>query len=543
MTERFDLAIVGGGIVGAAAARDAALRGIHTVVFDKGDVAGATSSASSKLAHGGIRYLEHLRLRLVRESLAEQKTLLAAAPHLVWRRRFLVPYYAGGRPAAYVQFGLGLYDWLARREPSLRAQRLSREDALRLEPALPPDGLRGAGLYHDAQMDDARLCLETLLDARAQSAVVRTYQEVMALERRGAEWLVRTRDTAADAGQGAEAEFTARVVLNATGPWVDAVRRMALGDCEPIVTWSRGSHLVVPGLTREHALLLTARADRRVFFVLPHGDVSLVGTTEVPHRDGLEALAPAPEEVQYLRREIAARWGEKAADGQAIRRVFAGVRPLARTRGALGAAPRDERMLEENGLVSVVGGKYTTHRAIAERVVDRVERLFGRAPAKCQTAKRLLPGGSWGDGAQAAQRARATWARESAPNSMTAEDAMRLGARYGSRFPAVLALAVTHGSRYEERAEGLAPVRFTVLEAEVVHAVRQELALRLDDAILRRLGLWADRRRARAALEPVARWMAAASGWSEARRAAEVERCERAFRAEDELVQRAGVSA
>lgn len=542
----FDLAVVGGGIFGAATARDAALRGLRVALFEKGDVASATSSSSSKLVHGGLRYLETFQFRLVRESLAEQALLLATAPHLVWRCPFLVPQYAGrGRPGWYVALGLALYDRLAGREPAFRSRRLSRGEALRIEPGLPAGGLTGASLYYDSQVDDARLCLETLLDAREAGAAVWTHHEVFALERIGASWRLTVRDRGdlasdgtREAGAAVRRTIEARVVVNAAGPWVDRVRRLALGKCPPVLTWSRGAHLVVPALTRGHALLLTAQADRRVFFVLPHEGSSLVGTTEGPHSGELDSLLPTRQEMQYLGREIRSRWDGAIASPRDIRRTFAGVRALAHTQGALGRAPRDERIVGEGGLLSVAGGKYTTHRAIAERLVDRVERLLGRSPSRSATRHRALPGGGWGDRASAAGKAREMWqrARAAQPDlAMTVEDAERLGARYGSRFPEVLAFGAGHVERFAEG--GLA-----VLEMEVIHAVRAEAARRLDDVILRRLGLWSDRAQARRALPPVSRWMARAAGWSEARRQAEVARVESMFQAEEAVLESAGLA-
>lgn len=532
MNGAYDVAIIGGGIFGAATARDAALRGLRVVLFERGDVAASTSSASSKLIHGGLRYLERFHFRLVRESLAEQEILLRTAPHLVRRRTFLVPDEGDWRrPGWYVQWGLRLYDLLAWRPHTLRSRRFSRAEIRLLEPALGGLRARSAGLYFDAQVDDARLTLENLLDAQAAGAEVHLETEVAGLAREGDAWRVLARGGTAGSAAGSD---RARCVVNASGPWVDAVRRLA-GPLEgPLLSWSRGAHILVPAISRQHAFLLTARSDRRVFFVVPQGEVSLVGTTEGPHHGALDDLFPSQSELHYLWSELCLRWPERFTDPREVRGAFAGVRALARTEGALGAAPRDEQLVDEDGLISVVGGKFTTHRAIAERIVNLVERRLGREPTRCRTRDRALPGGAWGDLSAATTRVEAHL-REARARGQVLDwgerDARRLAGRYGSRFPEVLQLVGEFGERADLRGA-------TLHEAEVVHAVRAEWGRHLDDVVLRRLGMWRDRTVARRAAEPASRWMARVLHWSEERRRDEVERLERRYRREEEALER-----
>ena len=536
MNGAYDLAVVGGGIFGAATARDAALRGLRVVLFEKGDVADATSSSSSKLVHGGVRYLEHFQFRLVRESLVEQERLLRNAPHLVRRRVFLVPDEGDWkRPGWYVGLGLRLYDLLAPRPAGTRSRRLSRAELKLVEPILANLGAPGATLYFDAQADDARLTLETLLDAAAAGAEVRVETEVGGLSHAGATWRVVAKTAGNLETAGNSETVHARTVVNAAGPWVDAVRDLAGRTDPPLLTWSRGAHILVPVVSRRHAFLLTARADRRVFFVVPHGEVSLVGTTESPHHGGLEDLAPAPEELLYLWRELAVRWPDRFQNAsQEVRGCFAGVRALARTDRALGAAPRDEHLADEDGLISVAGGKYTTHRAIAERLVDLVQRRLGREPTPCRTRDRVLPGGAWGDRSAAVDRAE-VHLREARAEGIALDwgerDVRRLAGRYGSRFPEVLGLLRECRERIDMRGEML-------YQAEVVYAVRSEWARHLDDVVLRRLGLWRDRAVGRRVLEPVSRWMAAELGWSEPRRREEIEKLEARYAREEALLER-----
>ncbi|MEO6462845.1 MAG: glycerol-3-phosphate dehydrogenase/oxidase, partial [Candidatus Eisenbacteria bacterium] len=389
---RVDLLVVGGGIHGAAVARDAARRGLSVVLAERGDLAQGTSSRSSKLIHGGIRYLESGQLGLVREALHERAILLRTAPHLVRPLPFVLPYQRGaGRPAWLVRAGLALYDRLAgagRDEPGVlpRHRHLDADEARALEPGLPAAGLTGAALFHDAQMDDARLVVANAVDAAAAGARV----------------LVRAPVTAfapAGAGGGWRATFesgeslAARLVINATGPWADTVRALAGRGGPPAIRPTRGSHVVVPALTRGHALLLFA-ADGRVFFVLPYGTRSLVGTTDVDFPGDPATVAPAAADVRLLRDEIELRWPGR---GGPIGRAFAGLRPLLAHGGATPALPwrntREARILEEAGMLSLVGGKYTTARALAERAVDRAVTLLGAGGRvrACDTATAVLP--------------------------------------------------------------------------------------------------------------------------------------------------------
>ncbi len=478
MTAPVDLLVIGGGIHGACVARDAARRGLSVVLCEQGDLASGTSSRSSKLVHGGLRYLETGQFALVREALAERAILLRTAPHLVRPLPFLLPIerdVPNARPAWMLRVGLSLYDRFAARAGAdaaaalPRHRLLSRDEALALEPALPAERLTGAALYYDAQMDDARLVVANAVDAAVHGATVRTRCAINGLARDDAGANAAWRATTADGDT-----IHARAVVNAAGPWVDAVRGLA-GPAGPSIRPTRGTHLVVPALTNERALLLFA-ADRRVFFVLPYGMRSLVGTTDVDDRDDPARVHPTADDVRYLRAEIACRWPGR--DARPLR-AFAGLRPLATapggaseggTFGLAWRTPREARLVDDGGLVSMTGGKYTTARSLAGRVVDHVA-------SRLDAAGRTRPGDT------------ATAPLPGRPGEAT-------GLPIGTR--------------------ALAPVR-----ADVAHAMRHEFARTTADVVWRRSALWLDRGAARAAAPQVASWMAPLLGWDDARRDAE----------------------
>src|SRR5262249_43524018 len=294
----FDLLILGGGITGAGVALDAALRGWRVALIDKGDFASGTSSVSSKLVHGGLRYLEHGDFVLVYEALHERRRLLANAPHLVHPLRFVLPFYAGARvPPWKWRLGLALYDLLAgsnnlRRHQGLSLRRLQKEF-----PDLQRTGLRGGAEYYDAGMDDARLCLEVIHSAARLGACVANYVEAIAFEQRGGEIRgVRVLDRAG----GAEYVMRARQVLNATGPWVDAVCRLAGEERSAQVQPTKGVHLILPGKGLTAAFLLLPPADGRVFFVIPWLGKTVLGTTDTLSTEGPDGLTVTDADMAYL---------------------------------------------------------------------------------------------------------------------------------------------------------------------------------------------------------------------------------------------------
>ena len=488
---KYDLLVVGGGIQGAAVARDAALRGLAVLLLERGDLASGTSGLSSKLIHGGISYLETGQFRLVREALRERALLLELARDYVRPLPFLIPHYRGeGRSRLLIRIGLGLYAAFAGRHRLAAHRALTAAEALGLEPSLEPKGLDGASLYWDAQMDDAPLCIAVAIAAERAGATLRTYTALVRLAPDGPAWRARFRDTVT----GEEGEAWARCVVNAAGPWADEVRALAHPSARAGMRRTRGTHVVLPALTRERALLLTARRDGRALFVLPWGAYSLIGTTDADDDAPPGRVAPRPEDVRYLLQEAARAL---PAFGRSRRplRAFAGFRSLVRAgAGKPWRNTREHRIVEDGTLLTIFGGKYTTHRSLAEHVVDRAVRLTGVRVGRCATATDPLPG--------------------------TRADAV---AQLRRVHPALLSVG-----------EGI-----EIAEAEVVHAVRDERARHLDDVLLRRTRLWLDGEAMRRAAAPVAEWMAAHLGWDEAARGREVRAVRDTLAEEDRIIEAA----
>ncbi|HSQ61521.1 MAG TPA: FAD-dependent oxidoreductase, partial [Acidobacteriota bacterium] len=433
---------------------------------------------------------EQGRIHLVRESLRERALLLRLAPAFVRPVTFLLPTYRGaGRPAWMLRLGLALYGALAGGGALAAHRALDAGELLVLEPRLRAEGLTGGFEFHDAQMDDALLCVATAVAAERAGAEVRTYTDVAALERAGAGWRARLRDTE----RGVEEAVEARWIVNAAGPWADRVRSLARPRPPAMLRRTRGTHVVLEGAWTGHALLLTARRDGRVFFALPWGSHTLLGTTDVDDAREPESIGPEPADIRYLLEEARAALPGLRDAGKPVR-AFAGVRPLARGRegAAPSSNPREHRVLVEEGIVTIVGGKYTTHRRLAAEAVDRVAALAGR---------RLPP-------------------------SATADSALAL-----DREREIEGLRRAHPARID------LPGGFTLREAEVVYAVRAERAVRLDDVLVRRTRLWLDGRALRAAAAPAAEWMARLRGWDEARRRAERDSLARGLDAEERAIE------
>jgi len=354
--------------------------------------------------------------------------------------------------------------------------------------------------------------------ASRRGATIRAGTPVRAVHQRG--------DRAHAVETAAGERIVAGAVVNAAGAWADRVRERAGIKRARAVRASRGVHVVVPALTVEHALLLTAVRDRRVFFVMPSAHGSLVGTTETEYKDDPDECVVTVSEVRYLLDEVRRRWPRVVQFPEHVRHAYAGLRPLVRSRAALRAASRESRLLEENGLFTVIGGKYTTYRAVAERTLDRVLKTLGKTAHPCSTRERPLPGAGAGTREQAARAARE---RALELKQVGNEDAARLGARYGGLAAGAMLLAEQFRGAHERGGA-------RVLEGEVVYSVRHEMARCLDDVLFRRLGLADDRVSARSAAVPVSVWMAEHLGWSRARTQEEVQSVERQLDVEDKVI-------
>lgn len=478
----FDLLILGGGITGAGVALDAALRGFRVALIDKGDFASGTSSASSKLIHGGLRYLEHGEFALVYEALHERRLLLNNAPHLVHPLRFIVPFYRGSRLSPWqVRLGLTLYDLLAGTSNIRRSGPLSLPHLRHEAPGLQPSGLRAAAEYYDAQVDDARLCIEVLRTAALHGACVANYVETIGFElRNGRIDGVK----AVDRIMGESFLIRARQVLNATGPWVDAVCRLAGDDRGPHLQPTKGVHLVTPDRQLPAAFLLLHPDDGRVFFVIPWLGKTLVGTTDTLCPESPDALTVTAEDVAYLLRGHNHFFTPPLQTGEVLG-SFVGLRPLVHSRSDDPAAiSREFRLFESpSGLLSVAGGKYTTYRRMAEVITNRIGRQLRDARPGRTRDFRL-------DGAPAEpwpQFERAAVAQLSRQHALEPAAARHLVRRYGQRATDVAAYLTRDAALGQPVVLGEPDLR-----AEFAYQRAHEMAQFPADHLLRRtrLGLF-----------------------------------------------------
>ena len=394
----YDLLVIGGGINGAGIARDAAGRGLSTILVERGDLAGATSSASSKLIHGGLRYLEQYEFKLVHEALAEREILLRIAGHLVWPARFVMPHVPALRPRWMIRTGLFLYDHLARRS-LLEGSAAVRLDAPPYASGLKPE-FRHGFVYSDCRVDDARLVVANALDAKLRGARVLTGVECRSAKREGGGWVARLSN-----GE----EIQAKAIVNAGGPWVKRVLNEQLGQpSRDFVRLVRGTHIMVPRLYEgDHAFILQ-NDDRRVIFMIPYGDLhTLVGTTDVPQVD-VETAQPTYDEVDYLCRAVNRYLQRPVRPGDVVWR-YAGVRPLYDDGTSdPSAVTRDYtlRIDDDAGaapVLSVFGGKITTYRHLAEHAMEQLQPYFPGLK-RPWTEDAFLPGSDFGGQTRLAAR-------------------------------------------------------------------------------------------------------------------------------------------
>ncbi|MGB6837332.1 MAG: glycerol-3-phosphate dehydrogenase [Dehalococcoidia bacterium] len=519
--ETFDLAVVGGGITGAGIARDAAMRGLSVALVEKSDFAAGTSSSSSRMIHGGLRYLRHRQVRLVREALREREVLLKIAPHLAYPFPFLLPVYQGSRDSRLkLKVGLTGYDLLAGSRLLEHHVMLSREELLRTEPALRRKGLRGGFRYFDCLVSDARLTLATVLSAARQGAAAVSYVEAIDLERDdGRVTGIRFRDRL----NGQTGVLRARLVVNAAGPWVDQLR--AMGGAAPILRPTKGIHLVVPRsrLPLSSVVMMTAR-DGRMLFAVPQGDCTYVGTTDTDYRDDPDAVRTEASDVEYILDAANAAFEGANVEAADVISTWAGVRPLVAEEGA--PAPSDvsrdyEVRMEPEGLVSIAGGKLTTYRAMAEdlvnRIVAREGKRFGWSPGPCRTGERPLVGGELEGFEQyceaTAQALEESWGLSPAVSQ-------RLLRTYGTEHVRVLGYALRDRRLLRPLAPGC-----PVLRAEALHAAEEEMALTLEDFMARRTELMLfDGNRGLDAAGEAARLMGKVLGWGWRERREQVSR-------------------
>jgi glycerol-3-phosphate dehydrogenase len=470
-----DLVVIGGGVNGAGIARDAAGRGLSVILCEKGDLAEGTSSRSGKLVHGGLRYLEYYEFRLVREALIEREVLLAAAPHIIWPMRFILPHSPTDRPAWMIRLGLFLYDHLGgrRRLPGTRALDLRRTPEGRPIEA----SYRSAFEYSDCWVDDARLVVLTALDAKERGARIMTRTRCISACRENGSWRLAFESPVS----GDRFTARARVLVNAGGPWVmDVIGQVAGLSSSRRVRLVKGSHLVVPKFWDGPQAYLCQNDDRRVIFVNPYeDDLCLIGTTDVPYAGAAEDVSIADDEIDYLLRAVNRYFKRKLSRGDIVQ-SFSGVRPLYDDAAENPSAVTRDYAFEidaANGqvpLLSVFGGKITTFRKLAEHAMKMLRPFLpGLGPAWTSTAH--LPGGDIDD----ADFERFAAAQERARPWLPRPLARHFSRLYGTRADRLLGdarsladLGLRFGGRLYER--------------EARYLIESEWALTAEDVLCRR---------------------------------------------------------
>ena len=503
----FDLLVCGGGIYGAWTAYDAALRGLKVAIVEQGDWASACSCASSKLIHGGLRYLESFDFALVQKSLAERQRLLQMAPHRVWPLRFGVPIYADSRIGDLrMKVGLALYDFLASQpDPEMRHCRFDQAAFAKHFPMLAEGGLKGGYTYNDAQTDDARLVLELISGAQQAGAVCVNYCKLTALHETHGR---ASGATVLDLPSQTSAHISARQIVYTAGQW--------MAKAAPSLAWcrlSKGTHLVMPRLPTEEALLLTAQSDGRVFFLIPWYGRTLLGTTDEDYRGDVERVSVTPAEVAYLLEEanryLKTAWTDKDVVGS-----YAGLRVLKRSRDARpSAASRDwELKTTANGVHYSIGGKLTSARSDAACIVDAVC-LKLQLIKPCASANLRFP---WAPdaGIMAAASIRAKRL------NIDPECALWLLRRHGKWVDAVFDL-VENNPLLAERILPALPL----IHADLLYCASNEMAVHLQDLLRRRMPLAILARLELKQLGRLAVLVAPAMGWDAGRITEEITRC------------------
>jgi glycerol-3-phosphate dehydrogenase len=454
-SKEWDICIIGGGATGLGAAVDATTRGFKTILFEQFDFAKGTSSRSTKLVHGGVRYLQQGNVKLVMEALKERGLLLQNAPHLAKNQKFIVPNYKWWEGSFY-GIGLKVYDWMAGSLGLGPSQILSREETLELAPTLEPEGLRGGVIYHDGQFDDARLAINIAQTAAENNAVVLNYFPVTGLLKVNDKINgVKVRDSLS----GMEYEIKSKTVINATGVFTDAVLNMDDSDHENIIAPSQGIHLVLDKefLPGDCAIMIPHTDDGRVLFAVPWHNKIILGTTDTPVSRPSPEPAARKDEIDFLVKHIG-RYLTKDPQLSDVKSIFAGLRPLVKGNGKTTAALSRDHLItvSHSGLITITGGKWTTYRHMAEDVIDIAIAGGSLDVVECKTNNLPIHGAA----------------------KVDHNEAMYY---YGSDKPLVRALADKDLSLNEKIHPSL-----PYIKAEIIWAVQQEMCMTVEDALSRR---------------------------------------------------------
>lgn len=543
--ETHDLVIIGGGISGASIAWDAALRGLKVALIEKEDFAHGTTAGSSKLIHGGLRYLQNGELGLVRESLRERRIWEMIAPHMVFPLPFLMPTYGrGARGQLALSIGLTFYDLLSydrnrledpdKKLPGYRT--LSRDEVLEIMPSLKPEGLTGGKLYYDCQMfAPERLCLEFILGAAERGAEVANYAEVTGfLEEAEGNGRRVSGVRVKDRMSGEEHEVKGKLTINAGGPWADRVMQLS-GNGKPPrgLLLSKGIHLITRALSGKTALAVKSELGGH-FFVLPWRGHTILGTTDTVFPHSPDQMGVSENDIEQFLAVVNDGLPGMNLTRADVQHFYVGVRPLIDEEPESGEkdsynASREAEVLDHeeaenvSGLLSALGGKWTTSRNLAEEVVDKAVEKLGVKAGPCMTEKTPLHGG-------AIERFRPFLEEAKATHSAYAPEVIdNLGHFYGARYEDVLAHAAEAPDLAQPLGEGCCDIG-----AEVLHAARHEMALHLDDVLMRRTGIGTLGRPSDEIIDKAAAIMGIELGWEAARLDAEKARLHRYFRARPE---------
>jgi glycerol-3-phosphate dehydrogenase len=518
--QKFDVCVIGGGATGSGCALESQLRGLNTVMLEAGDFACGSSTASTKMVHGGVRYLQEAvndldvsQYHLVESALRERALMLHNAPHLTRMVEFLVPCFSHF-DKFYYGLGMKMYDWISGKSSLFPSRLLTSEEALYRMPAMQSNNLTGAVSYADGQFDDGRYCLALVDTFDRLGGAALNYARVTALEKTPEGRIVAAVVT--DQISNRTFKIVARAFVNATGPFSDVVRNLASAEAGSRMRPSKGVHIMFPldGFSENDALLVPRTEDGRVIFAVPWNGRLLVGTTDTGYKPG-EEMVVTREEIDYLLRQLNPYLKSPLRLDQVVSGI-AGVRPLVAAQGVAETKKliRDDEVEfdAQSGLISILGGKWTTHRLMGQETIDKVQESIGDAITPSPTTDYPLSGSAgyqWD-----------YWQALRTQFKVSVATAKHLAHKYGTLAPDVLGLVLSDTSLALPLVEGEAPIR-----AQVIYAVRNEMALTIEDILARRIGLqlygW---RLAIQAAPAVAEILRKELGWSEEKEVEAVER-------------------
>ncbi len=511
-SEEFDLVVIGGGINGAGIARDAALRGLKVALIEKDDFAEGTSSRSSKLVHGGLRYLKYYEFKLVREATTERKTLMNIAGHNVHRLPFLVPIFKWSKEGKFLlMMGLTLYDILSLPKGIGWHKMLDREKIVEKEPVLETEELVSGAMYYDCQMDDARLCVENVVSAVRFGAVALNHCEAIDFlhdEDGNVNGVI-----AKEKFTGEKIEIHGKVVINTGGPWADKIRNLTGKNVKRLRT-TKGVHLIVPKMLNDNAVILFLK-DGRAVFLIPWHNYTMIGTTDTDYNDKPELVSVDAEDVRYLVENIKDAFPKFNIKYEDIISAYAGLRPLVRQEGkSESEVSREHRIFEdEDGLITLIGGKYTTYRTMAKELVDLAVKRLGYKGKRyqCITDKVPLVGGNFENLDELKQKIKER-------SGLEDKYVEHLANSYGAEALKLILYAKAKDLSLEP-----IDIDFPFLWAEIDWTIREEFACKLKDFMWRRTYFALTPGQGIQVADKIAKRMAEVLGWDDERIKKEIE--------------------